>query len=316
MVNGRPSIITPLDIFAIGQEKVFSYYLGQTIKEGDVICNPLRNDKRPSLSFYRNKKNILLAHDFTGWFYGDCINIVMKIYNMSFVDAMYKIWRDLEGYKIQHQLNNIKDSLSIANKIEHKTIITNYCIPHIKESINYWKEYGISIATLELYKVKLIKTCFVNDKQVYSFNKKNLAFSYDFGESCKVYMPKNKIRYITNSSAIQGFNQLKFNSNVLIITKSLKDVMCLHEFGYEAIAPQSEVLLLPKTIMNYLHNQYDKIFVFFDWDYTGICGMNKYKRLYNCIPVYLKNEGAKDISDYVKQKGKKEAWKLLQHKIK
>lgn len=93
----------------------------------------------------------------------------------------------------------------------------------------------------------------------------------------------------------------------LVITKSLKDVMCLYEYGITAIAPCSENLFVTDSQYQRLKNKYNNIFVFYDNDEAGIKGMIKAKKSHPDLNVLFlpRHGGDKDISDYRKVHGDK-----------
>ena len=46
---------------------------------------------------------------------------------------------------------------------------------------------------------------------------------------------------------LQGAHQLPAEGELLVVTKSMKDVMCLYSLGITAIAPNSENLFLTES---------------------------------------------------------------------
>ena len=58
----------------------------------------------------------------------------------------------------------------------------------------------------------------------------------------------------------------KSGGDYLVITKSLKDCMCLYEYGIPAIAPNSENLFITDKQYQKLKQKYRKIFLFYDND--------------------------------------------------
>lgn len=72
------------------------------------------------------------------------------------------------------------------------------------------------------------------------------------------------MRFLTNwkSSQIQGARQLpKDGDDLLIIQKSMKDVMCMYELGIIAIAPNSENLFLNDIQLEKVKNKFKRIIV-------------------------------------------------------
>ena len=74
---------------------------------------------------------------------------------------------------------------------------------------------------------------------------------------------------------IQGSKQLPKSGNFIIITKSLKDVMALWQFGIPAIAPNSENSFLSDIQYNKLKLKFKDIYLFYDNDLPGIKSANK-----------------------------------------
>lgn len=113
---------------------------------------------------------------------------------------------------------------------------------------------------------------------------------------------------------IQGAHMIPKNGgDLLVITKSLKDVMVFYELGITAIAPNSENLFVSDKQLEKLKKYFKNIVVFYDNDIAGVSGMNKIKKSYpelKFIFIPRKYE-AKDISDYYKKYGKEKTLKLI-----
>jgi len=121
----------------------------------------------------------------------------------------------------------------------------------------------------------------------------------------KIYFPGMDRKFITNSREIEGFKQLSFKKDELVITKSLKDVMLLYEFGIESIAPPSEGFIFSDELIELLKSKYDKIYVLYDFDYAGVRGMQRLKKSYGIDPILLQARRdfvkiAKDLTDHYK----------------
>lgn len=105
----------------------------------------------------------------------------------------------------------------------------------------------------------------------------------------------------------------KSGGDYLVITKSLKDCMCLYEFGIPAIAPNSENLFITDKQYQKLKQKYRKIFLFYDNDLPGITNANKIRKQYPDLKVIFipRKYDAKDISDFRKKYGKKKTKQLI-----
>ena len=115
---------------------------------------------------------------------------------------------------------------------------------------------------------------------------------------------------------LQGLEQLPESGELLIITKSLKDVMVLYKYGYTSVAPQSENATIPKPLMEDLKKRFKHIIVFFDYDNGGIKGAEALCKRYNLNKVFISKHyldiySIKDISDFAKEMSKQKTIELL-----
>jgi len=153
-------------------------------------------------------------------------------------------------------------------------------------------------------------------------NKITIQQPYIYGyftknEIYKIYQPRNKkFKFIKVKPQLQGLDQLEYNQPYLIICSSLKDAMCLKQFGYniEVIAPDSENTIIKPYIIENLKKKYKKVVTLFDNDVAGHNAVNKYKELYNISGTWL--DSSKDIADLVKEKGFADAHKEIKVKLK
>ncbi len=113
----------------------------------------------------------------------------------------------------------------------------------------------------------------------------------------------------TKKTDIQGYSQLPDKGNKLIITSSLKDVMCLYVAGYNAIALQSEIQMPDEKLISELTNRFNRIEILYDNDFDNINnpGQTMAKKICDlygfvnkCIPEEFKS---KDPSDLIENTG-------------
>ena len=131
-------------------------------------------------------------------------------------------------------------------------------------------------------------------------------YAYKVYDRFKIYRPLaskyTKWRTNLTNRHVQGLAELpKEGGNLLIITKSLKDVMCLYEMGFYAISPSSETTFIPEDMLQSLRSKWKHIVILFDRDKTGMFKAREYSKKYklDCIFVNKKFK-AKDVSDAVK----------------
>jgi hypothetical protein len=130
---------------------------------------------------------------------------------------------------------------------------------------------------------------------------RGLCFAYREIDKYKIYQPHDlefKFRNNYPNHFIEGFHQLKFKSDLLIITKSRKDVMCLYELGYEAVSAKSENTVIPIEYINHFKKRYKRIVVLFDNDMKHKGDAYEFDKIY--VPI---ESGEKDVTDFRRRYG-------------
>ena len=144
------------------------------------------------------------------------------------------------------------------------------------------------------------------------FTCKSITYAFKFNSRYKIYSPyddKNKWLSNTKKTDVQGYNQLPNKGERLIITSSLKDVMCLYAAGYNSIAMQSEMQIPDEKLINELKERFNTIEILYDNDFDKasnpgqtmarkICDLYEFKNI--CIPDQFTS---KDPSDLVAKVG-------------
>ncbi len=300
------------------EETYMEHYLGIPVKKG-LFKSPLRKDSKPTASFFRNKKGDLIFHDFRGDFYGNFISVVMELFQCSYYKALKIIANDFG-------INNYKNYEKHESKIEYSGIIfketqsTSIIQVEKKEfsqkELDWWDSFGISKTTLSKYKVVSCSSIFLNGQYFTSSSDKSPIFGYYGGkkdgiELWRIYMPTKKtFRFLSNwsSSIIQGSKQLIESGDYCILSKSLKDVMLLHEFNFISCAPNAESITISKSQFDKLNQKFNNIIIFFDNDLAGVQGAHRYKKQFNCKCIFIKRKYAKDISDLYKKLSSTQFW--------
>ena len=305
----------------VREEEIIERYLKTNVEFNRLFLNPLRKDTNPTLSF-KKLSNRIWIKDWSGWFEGDCFNLVEKLYHVKFYKACEIIAQDFNLIKKDKTYSPVKiDWIEYKEEERVKTKIEIKRRQYEDYDLKYWNDYGISLKTLTFFKVYALKVLWVNGLVQYYFkHKKDLCYCYYFyNEEFKAYFPnRTSYRFRTNTNCLQGELQLPYEGELLVITKSYKEVMLFHEYGIYAIAPQSESVIITQEKYNELEKRFTYIVSNYDFDLAGIRSSNKMKRLYSIEPFFLTtgkfntiNYGAKDISDYRKLKGKEKTDELI-----
>lgn len=295
---------------------IYAKYIGQ-FKVGMIYNSPFRKDKNPSFGIYYSKRTKQLLFKDHGT--GECGNVI-KFVSLFTGKTEYS---DI--------LSDIVDKLNITNNtklVSSKQYIppTETVIGVVRQEftdvdINYWKQFNISINTLKKFNVNSIKYYLCNGIVKGTYKRENPIYAYKVYNNFKIYRPLadkyTKWRNNLTDYDIQGYEQLPQKGDILFITKSMKDVMCLHEMGYPAVSPSSESTFLPKDILEQLKTRFKRIIILFDRDTAGVKRSRKLSQETGLEAMFInKKFKAKDVSDAVKANSFEETKNWLDETIK
>lgn len=295
---------------------IYAKYIGQ-FKVGMIYNSPFRKDKNPSFGIYYSKRTKQLLFKDHGT--GECGNVI-KFVSLFTGKTEYN---DI--------LSDIVDNLNITNNtklVSSKQYIppTETVIGVVRQEftdvdINYWKQFNISINTLKKFNVNSIKYYLCNGIVKGTYKRENPMYAYKVYNNFKIYRPLadkyTKWRNNLTDYDIQGYEQLPQKGDILFITKSMKDIMCLHEMGYPAVSPSSESTFLPKDVLEQLKTRFKRIIILFDRDTSGVKRSRKLSRETGLEAMFInKKFKAKDVSDAVKANSFEEIKNWLNETIK
>ena len=282
---------------------IYARYLGQ-FKVGFIYNSPFRKDKNPSFGIFRSRKTgKLLFKDHGNGECGDVIKFV-ELYTgiTNYNDLLNQIVKDM-------RITN-KTVLKSTKELDKsdETVIGVVRQDWTEVDKQYWSQFGISLKTLKKYNVSSIKYYLCDGVVKGVYRDSSPMYAYKVYDRFKIYRPLadkyTKWRNNLTEYDIQGFEQLPSKGELLIITKSLKDVMCLYEMGYNAISPSSESTFIPNDVLQNILKRFKRVLLCFDRDIPGCKNMRKIslKTGLKCMLVH-KKWGAKDISDAIKKNG-------------
>lgn len=282
---------------------IYARYLGQ-FKVGFIYNSPFRKDKNPSFGIFRSRKTgKLLFKDHGNGECGDVIKFV-ELYTgiTNYNDLLNQIVKDM-------RITN-KTVLKSTKELDKsdETVIGVVRQDWTEVDKQYWSQFGISLKTLKKYNVSSIKYYLCDGVVKGVYKDSSPMYAYKVYDRFKIYRPLadkyTKWRNNLTEYDIQGFEQLPSKGELLIITKSLKDVMCLYEMGYNAISPSSESTFIPNDVLQNILKRFKRVLLCFDRDIPGCKNMRKIslKTGLKCMLVH-KKWGAKDISDAIKKNG-------------
>jgi hypothetical protein len=318
----------------VTEEQIFERYLGLKPEFDVDLCNPLREDKTPGCRFYINRQDRIKFKDFGRNWDWDCFNVVEFLFQVQFKEALQRIAVDFgltEG-KVSEIQNIRKQRRKEKVGIRVKRRDWN------GEDKAFWHtRYTLTRAdlpvTFPISHAWYTRNDEIEPTPFYIYEKGDPAYIYHFPEygpyEYKLYFPargKGKKFRQTRGDIIQGLAQLPDTGHILIITKSFKDVHVINkygkQFGIYAIAPMSEVQVIPEHIMANLRLRFDYVFSLFDFDRAGILLARKYEELYGIPPLFFGPEyrkgsfkmghgGIKDSADFVEMYGPSVTMELI-----
>lgn len=326
------NIIPDVDVSEIlsvcSEYDIFKKYCKNFEEINKPFTSEFYNDSKPDCRIFQTKENSLLYKDFgepSHCF--NCFSYVMYKFNYTFKEAINVISLDFGIIKNDNTIspNFIIGMENKKLKPKIKPVISIVSRSWNLTDYNYWfKQYGISFEWLESYEVIPCEYVYLNtgDKNIaFKNTQSNPIYAYRFVSEgkyvYKIYFPlhpdkKRKWLYNGTNEIFEGYDQLPLFDNLLIITKSLKDVMCCRLCGYSAVSLQGEGNKLSKDTYYKFKKRFDKIIVFYDNDEDGIKYSDAICETYGIEKIEIpKQYNCKDLSDLIKSKGLTESKKIL-----
>ncbi len=248
------------------------YYEAELIINQPVLSTVREDDTRPSFCIYY-KNNELLYYDYGGGTGGDVFQFVGARYGLSVPDALKKINYDFQlGY--EGVIKRTEPLISRIPKIKpKKQLAVTSKSGFSEEGKAFWDSFHISQDILKLYNVKEVEAIHVDENW---FRPRALCFVYYIGKYIKLYYPFNPKgdKFFNNypRNYVEGYLQLPSTGRLLILTKSLKDIMTFRAMGIISAGPKGENVSIPEHILHELERRFDRIITFVDPDKAGYTG--------------------------------------------
>ena len=315
MYNINDTVSKEFILERIPQEDIFQKYLGVIPELGISFTNPWRDDESPDCRFYWDDRYppMLKFHDIAMRWNWDCFNIVQISHgNCSFQEALNIIAKDFNISKkdINLDLLTKRDIIAQLNVFQSNPSKIEVRIRSwYKMDIEYWNKYFIDLDTLSLYNVYPIDMAWLDGRVVYQFRDLDIGYAYHLGnDDWKLYFPNrtktDAFRFLHNNpKRLQGYRQLDPIGNILIDTKSLKDVMTLRKFGINAVAPMTETIPISDKAFEHLNSRFTNILVLKDRDRTGDRMAIYMRKNHPVITLRFPKDAEKDFSDNLHKHG-------------
>ncbi|WP_157208905.1 AAA family ATPase [Mariniflexile maritimum] len=309
MSFSKEDLLKKVDSYDIINHYLKPYHNTDRLLAGKNISNPFlaENQKTPSFNIFPTMgSGEWRFKDFATGDEGSCFDLVMKLNNLKFPEALQKINSDLNLMLDTSQ----KFDNSNKHTVVEKPTFRVKTKPFDQIEIQFWLKYGIDVHTLKRFNVSSLAEFSTTSKSGNPYtirsSQDNFIFAYENTNWVKLYKPlddkKYKFHYLgtKDQEFIFGWEQLPENDELLIITGGEKDVMALSAKNFNAITLNSETATMPKSIIDNLKLRFKNILVLYDNDDTGLKHSNLLAvahGLHRLVLPTIKNNG-KDISDY------------------
>tara|TARA_B100002019_G_scaffold270571_1_gene264258 strand:- start:536 stop:1561 length:1026 start_codon:yes stop_codon:yes gene_type:complete len=299
----------------VSEYQIFKYFCRNFKELNTKFRSDLRDDKSPTVSIALIGQSLLYKdfghpeHTF------NCIDYVAYKYNLDFYGALIHIDGCFglglhSGVRIRGLVPQVAEPVLREKKrseIQVRVRDWDY------RDAAYWKQFGISKKLLRIFDVQPITHYWINEQR---FSCNSISYRYRFDCGYKIYRPLERdFKWSSNvgMECLQGYRQLPEHGETLVLTSSLKDIMCLAVLDYPSIALQSEMLVPGQGTIEEAQARFKEVIVLYDNDFDNprnpgqtmavkIC--EKYGLDNIVIPSYYRS---KDISDLIKDHGLQEA---------
>lgn len=298
----QPDITLDWILSKVTEYDIYAKYIGE-FKVGMIYNSPFRKDKNPSFGiFYSKRTNQLLFKDHGT---GECGNVIKFVQLYTGITNYPDILKDIVN---RLNINNSTKLTTTRYKPPTETVIGIVRQNFTETDKKYWSQFNIDINTLKKFNVFSIKYYLCNGVVKGIYKDTNPMYAYKVYNNFKIYRPLGdkytKWRNNLTEYDIQGYEQLPQKGDILIITKSMKDVMCLYKMGIPAISPSSESTFIPDKCLEELKTRFKRILILFDRDVAGIKYLRKISKKTGLEPLLInKKFNAKDVSDAIKLNG-------------
>lgn len=303
----------------VSEYQIFKYFCRNFKEIGTKFRSDLRDDKSPTVDIALIGQRLLYKdfghpdHTF------DCFAYVAYKYNTDFYGSLIHIDSCFglglhTGVRLARTVQKVEPKVRAKTRSEIQVRVRDWDY----RDAAYWKQFGISKKLLRIFDVQPITHYWINEQR---FSCNSISYRYRFDCGYKIYRPlEGDFKWSSNvgMECLQGYRQLPSHGKTLVLTSSLKDIMCLAVLDYPSIALQSEMLMPGQSTIEEAQARFEEVIVLYDNDFDNprnpgqtmavkIC--EKYGLDNLVIPSYYRS---KDISDLIKDHGLQEAKHVIE----
>ena len=320
--NSSDYLHTDVVLQKVSEYQIFKYFCPNFQEIGKKFKSDLREDNNPTVCIAQLGGRLRYVDFGNPEHKFDCFGYVSYKYNLSFVESLVHIDRSFglgltAGVRVNRFIQEVGEP--VAREKERSQIKVRIRNWEWRDEV-YWKQFGIHKDLLRIFDVKPITHFWINEQR---FSCNSISYRYRFDCGYKIYRPLERdFKWFSNvgMECLQGYRQLPERGETVVLTSSLKDVMCLALLNYPSFALQSEMLMPRQSTIEEAQARFEEVIVLYDNDFdkdsnpgqtmaVKIC--SKYGLDNIVIPSYYRS---KDISDLIRDHGLQEAKHVIERK--
>ena len=294
---GRQSLTTDELYQRVSGEEILKKYLGIEYIPS-LIHSPLRNDEHRSFSLFTKANGVVLFKDHSSGLSGDAVMLMSLLWKCSREDAANRIWKEFNC--ASREPVSLHQPSVVPTNIQFKTREWE------QHDINFWGKYGITMPWLKKAKILPISHfILIRGSNNVIFKADEYAYVFYSDKGVKIYQPYSQTaKWFSTQKGnhIQLYDCIPQFGDSICVCSSMKDALCLWaNTGIPSIAPQSESIPLPLSVVKDLDLRFTHKYIMYDNDIAGIGYAKEAAKETGFTNVLLpKINGAKDVSDLYK----------------
>jgi len=268
------SKISPLDIY----NKYYWEARGHSFELNKRCNNPYTKDNNPSFIIYF-RDGSFFHKAFNSVHKGNCWQFVMDLYNISYNEAVEKVFKDFNLMNGDAYLQ-IVSSLPKIEKKPKKDVNIKFTTSKsfTADHITYLKRFHLGLDDINIFSDTIIypvKQFWINKEPFHTKNEVIFAYYVPKIDKVKIYLPfRNKGDKFYSSipfDYIHGLDDL-VSCEKAIITKSIKDAWVLKKAVdiCQSVVQAENPCIFTKNVIDNFNKNVKDVYLLFDSDNPGI----------------------------------------------
>ena len=314
MKINKPIDLRKLIFEKVSQEQIFRYYYPYkfTLNQRCLSCFQKENNPSMIIGTKSNSGDIVFKC-FNSPEKGDCINFVMQMFNLDYLDALLKIAEDFglkesSNTKYEQIIKELPKTTVIKQKKAPDIVVSTR--PFNSNELNYWNDYYQDISDLKRENIYVPKKIWINKNPI-DLKASELTFCYYYPENdkWKIYKPNasKEKKWFTNQAFdhVEDIEKVK-NCPKVLISKSKKDKLVLSKalnFSCLVTTQAEDITCFNQNSITIL-NTCKEVYTVYDNDLKGKTASwaltNNFGWKHCNVPDELLKNGVSDFADWAK----------------